>query len=77
MCGFQVFHNLSEIPQDGVESVEKKQHKHRLFGPDFTRTFLTLTPGCPGAKKFLSPPPGPQKNALFGADVHDFQRGRP
>ena len=31
----------------------KKQHKHKLFGPDFTGTFLTLTPGCPGVKKFL------------------------
>ena len=55
---------------------KKKQHKHKLFGPDFPRTFLTLTPGCPGVKKFL-PPPGPQENALFGADVHDFRRGRP
>ena len=32
---------------------EKKQYKHKLFGPDFSRTFLTLTPGCPGVKKFL------------------------
>ena len=32
---------------------EEKQHKHKLFGPDFTRTFPTLTPGCPGVKKFL------------------------
>ena len=32
---------------------EKKQHKHKFFGPDFPRTFLTLTPGCPGVKKFL------------------------
>ena len=31
----------------------KKKHKHKLFGPDFPRTFLTLTPGCPGVKKFL------------------------
>ena len=34
-------------------SGKKKQHKHKLFGPDFVRTFLTLTPGCPGVKKFL------------------------
>ena len=54
----------------------KKQHKHKLFGPDFLRTFLTLTPECPGVKSF-SPSPGPQENALFGADVHDFRRGRP
>ena len=31
----------------------KKQHKHKLFGPDFLRTFLTVTPGYPGVKKFL------------------------
>ena len=31
----------------------KKQHKHKLFGPDFPRTFLTLTPGRPWVKKFL------------------------
>ena len=32
---------------------EEKQHKHKLFGPDFLRTFLTLTLGCPEVKKFL------------------------
>ena len=57
-------------------SGKKKQHKHKLFGPDFPRTFLTLAPGRPWAKKFL-PITGPQTNALFGADVHDFWRGRP
>ena len=31
----------------------KKEHKHKLFGPDFPRRFLTLTLGCPGVKKFL------------------------
>ena len=35
-----------------------------------------LRPNAPGSKSF-SPPPGPQENALFGADVHDFRRGRP
>ena len=39
---------------------KKKHHKHTLFGPNFPRTFLTLTPGCPGVKIF-SPPPGPQE----------------
>ena len=34
-------------------SGKKKQHKHKLFGPDFPRTFLTLTPECPGVEKFL------------------------
>ena len=35
-----------------------------------------LRPDAQGSKSF-SPPPGPQENALFGADVHDFRRGRP
>ena len=55
---------------------KKKEHKHELFGPNFLRTFPTLTLGCPGIKTF-SPSPGPQKKALFGADIHDFRRGRP
>ena len=38
----------------------RKRHKHKLFGPDFPRIFLTRTPGCPGVKKLL-PPPGPQE----------------
>ena len=57
-------------------SGKRKQHKHKLFGPDFPRTFLTLTPESQGSKSF-SPPPGPQENAFFGADVHDFWCGRP
>ena len=35
-----------------------------------------LRPNALGSKSF-SPPPGPRENALFGADVHDFRRGRP
>ena len=35
-----------------------------------------LHPDAPGSKSF-SPSPGPQKNALFGADVRNFRRGRP
>ena len=35
-----------------------------------------LRPDAPGSKSF-SPSPGPQKNALFGVDVHDFRCGRP
>ena len=42
-----------DLFQDMQISGKKKQHKHKLFGPDFPRTFLTLTPGCPGVKKFL------------------------
>ena len=60
----------------GNRKPRKKQHKHKLFGPDFPRTFLTLTPGCPGVKKFL-PITAAAENVLFGADVHDFRRGRP
>ena len=41
------------MPAKGPKSGKKKQHKHKLFGPDFPRTFLTLTPECPGVKKFL------------------------
>ena len=46
---FQKFHAILVC----IESGKKKQHKHKLFGPDFPRTFLTLTPECPGVKKFL------------------------
>ena len=45
--------------------------------PDFPQTVLTLTPGCPGVKKFL-PTTGPEEthflvrtSTIFGADVHD------
>ena len=51
------------------ESGKKKQHKHKLFGPDFPRTFLTLTPGCPGIKKFLP--------TTAAAGKCTFWRGRP
>ena len=33
-------------------------------------------PDAQGSKSF-SPPPAPQENAGFGADVHDFRGGRP
>ena len=39
--------------REKLKSGKKKQHKHKLFGPNFLRTFLTLTPGWPGVKKFL------------------------
>ena len=51
------------------ESGKKKQHKHKLFGPDFPRTFLTHTPGCPRVKKFL-----PTTGA---AEKRTFWCGRP
>ena len=31
-------------------SFQEEQHKHTVFGPNFLRTFLTLTPGCPGSQ---------------------------
>ena len=37
----------------GFDSGKKKQHKHKLFSPDFLQTFLTLTPGRPWVKKIL------------------------
>ena len=46
-------------------SGKKKQHKHKLFGPDFPRTFLTLTPGCPGVKKFLPTTGAAGKNTFW------------
>ena len=56
----------------------KKQHKHRLFGPDFLRIFLTLTPGCPGGQKVSPHHRGRRKthflvrtSTIFSADVHD------
>ena len=45
--------NLAVMNNLYWSSGKKKQHKHKLFGPDFPRTFLTLTPKCPGVKKFL------------------------
>ena len=49
---------------------KKKQHKHKLFGPDFPRTFLTLTPGCPGVQKFIPITGTAEKCTLF----RDFQK---
>ena len=53
--------------------LEAEQHKHKPFGPDFLRTFLTLTTGRPGVKSF-SPSAGPQRNAVFGPRF--FRNGR-
>ena len=47
-----------------IGPLQKKKHKHKLFGPDFPRTFLTLTPGCPGVKKFV-PTTGAAGNRTF------------
>ena len=38
------------IPARTIYSEKKKQHKHKLLGPNFLRTFL---PAWPGVKKFL------------------------
>ena len=69
-CFLNNFKNLQKIyKHTRLNSGKKKQHKHKLFGPDFPRTFLTLTPGCPGVKKFL-----PTTGA---AGKHTFWCGRP
>ena len=53
---------------------EEKQHKHKCFGPNFLRTFLTLTHRCPGVKKFF-PITGPQANTfLSGARTSTTRR---
>ena len=61
------------------ETGKTKQHRHKLFGRDFPRTFLTLPPECPGVKEFL--PIGARTkpyflgrtSMIFGADVHDLK----
>ena len=84
---FACFFFCSHDPSQKISSYQgpkpkgpgkKKQHKHKLFGPDFPRTFLTLTPGCPGVKKFLpitgaaeKRPFLAQTSTIFGSDVHD------
>ena len=63
--------NSSRIaPNDHLTPTKRKQDKHKLLGPDFPRTFLTLALGCPGVKKHL------QEDKLlvptiFGADVQN------
>ena len=52
-----------------LSSGKKKQHKHKLFGLDFPRTFLTLTPGRPWVKKFLP--------ITVAAEKRTFWCGRP
>ena len=64
-----------------LRSEKKKQHKHKLFGPDFPRTFLTLTPRC--GQKVSPHQRGRRKthflvrtSTIFGADVHDPKGSR-
>ena len=56
-----------------TDTCSGKKHNINInfFGPNFLRTFLTLTRGCPGGKEFL-PTIGAAGNTPFGADVHDF-----
>ena len=61
---------------EGTLQGREKQCKHKLFRPDFPRTFLILTPDAHWSK-IVSPPPVPQANKLLGADVHDFLCGCP
>ena len=58
-------------PNDRSTPTRQKQDKHKLLGPDFPRTFLTLALGCPGVEKHLQEdkllvPTGP---TIFSADV--------
>ena len=55
-------------------SGKKKQHKHKLFGPDFLRTFLTLAPECPWVKKFL-PITGAAEKRTFWCGRPQFSAG--
>ena len=79
-CLFRVAHLPSEARANfafsscdiSYKSGKKKQHKHKRFGPDFQRTFLALMLGLPRGQKVPLHHWGPQENALFGADVHDF-----
>ena len=48
-------------PPPNIYFGKKKQHTHRVFGPDFARTLLTLRLDAQGSKSF-SPSPGPQEN---------------
>ena len=64
--------------QKGKERKIREQHKHKLSGLNFLRTFLTLTPGCPGVQKVSPHHRGRRKthflvrtSTIFGADVHD------
>ena len=57
------------VPSSLATIREEKQHKHKLFGPDFLRTFLTLTPGRPWVKKFLP--------ITAAAETRTFWCGRP
>ena len=61
----------------------KKQHKHKLFGPNFLRTFLTHTPGCPAFNNFfpISGAAGSthfseRTSTIFGAHAHNPKGSR-
>ena len=60
-----------------ILSGKRKQHKHKTFWPGFPADIPAPYARMPRGQKVFSPPPAPQENALFGADVHDFWRGRP
>ena len=50
----------------------EKQHKHKLFGLNFLRTFPTLTPRCPGVKKVSPDHCGRRKTHLFSCGQPRF-----
>ena len=57
---------------------EEKQHKHKLSGPEFPQTFLTLTPGTPLGQKVSHPITGAaEKSAPLVRTSTIFCAGRP
>ena len=42
-----------------------KRGQGKVFGPDLLQTFVTLTPGCPGLKKFFPTARDARKHALW------------
>ena len=76
-CALTVLLSYSHLPALEIQG-RKKQHKHKLFGPDFPQTFLTLTPRMPWGQKVSPHHRGRRKthflvrtSMIFGADVHD------
>ena len=56
------------------QSGKNKQQKHKLVGPDFPQTLLTLMPGCPGSNSVLSPSPVRMNTHLVVRMSTIFQR---
>ena len=69
---FMNHHNRLQLQFLALSKVffrQEKQHKLKLFGPEFPADVQTLTPECLGVKKFLT--------ATGAALKRTFWRGRP